>query len=79
MYIDIAEGSSSDPGTVDETTYTGVGDTSGQFAAVDSKHKYNLSNSLSAGTYNIWMTPSDDAHRIPVTNSPTAAATFVLK
>jgi hypothetical protein len=46
---------------------------------VDSKYKYNLSNSLTAGTYNIWMTPSDDAHRVPVTNSPTAAATFVLK
>ena len=79
MYIDIAKGSSSDPGTVDETTYTGVGDTSGQFAVVDSKYKYNLSNNLTAGTYNIWMTPSDDAHRIPVTNSPTGAATFVLK
>jgi hypothetical protein len=59
--------------------HAGVGDTSGQFAVVDSKYKYNLSNSLTAGTYNIWMTPSDDAHRIPVTNSPTAAATFVLK
>ena len=79
MYIDIAQGSSADPGTVDETSYTGVGDTSGQFAVVDGKYKYNLSNSLAAGTYNIWMTPDTDADRIPVTNSPTGSARFVLK
>jgi hypothetical protein len=79
MYIDIAKGTSADPGTVDETTYTGVGDTSGQFAVVDGKYKYNLSNNLSTGTYNVFMTPNTDANRIPVTNSPTGAATFVLK
>jgi hypothetical protein len=79
MYIDIAKGTGADPGIVDETTYTGVGDTSGQFAVVDGKYKYNLSNNLSAGTYNVYMTPDTDANRIPVTNSPTGAATFVLK
>jgi hypothetical protein len=79
MYIDIAKGTSADPGTVDEATYTGVGDTSGQFAVVDGKYKYNLSNNLSPGTYNVFMTPDTDANRIPVTNSPTGAATFVLK
>jgi hypothetical protein len=75
MFIDIVKGTSSDPGTVDETTYTGVGDTSGQFAVVDGKYKYNLStSSLSgAGTYTVYMTPDTDANRIA------SGGTFVLK
>ena len=79
MYIDVVQGSISDPGVVDETTYTGVGDTGGQFAVVNGMYKYNLSNQMNAGTYNIFMTPDTDADRIPVSNSPTGAATFVLK
>ena len=73
MYIDLVQGSASDPGTVDETTYTGVGDTSGQFAVVNGMYKYNLSNNLSAGTYYVYMTPGTDSQRI---NSP---GKFVLK
>jgi hypothetical protein len=73
MYIDLVQGSASDPGTVDETTYTGVGDTSGQFAVVNGMYKYNLSNNLSAGTYYVYMTPGTDSQRI---NNP---GKFVLK
>jgi hypothetical protein len=75
MFIDIVKGNTSDPGTVDETTYTGVGDNSGQFAVVNGMYKYNLStSSLSgAGTYAVYMTPDTDANRIA---SP---GIFVLK
>jgi len=64
MYIDLVQGSAGDPGTVDETTYTGVGDTSGQFAVVNGMYKYNLSNNLSPGTYYVYMTPGTDSQRI---------------
>ncbi len=75
MFIDIAKGSAGDAGTVDETTYTGVGDTSGQFAVVNGMYKYNLStSSLSGpGTYYVYMTPDIDADRI------SSGGTFVLK
>ena len=60
---------------MDETSYTGVGDTSGQFAVVNGMYKYNLStSSLSgAGTYWVYMTPDTDAHRVA------SGGTFVLK
>jgi hypothetical protein len=77
MYVDVVQTSGGAPGTVDETTYTGVGDTSGQFAVVDGKYKYNLSNASlpGAGTYQVSMDPSS-AHNSPITTSP---GTFVLK
>jgi hypothetical protein len=86
MYIDVVKGNASDPGTVDETTYTGVGDSGGQFAVVDGKYKYNLSNSSqplgSAGTYYVYMNSSatlGNANRIPTSNAPGGIVSFVLK
>jgi hypothetical protein len=54
-YIDVTQISGSTQGTVDETTYTGVGDTGGQFSVVDSMYKYNLATSSlpGVGTYNV--------------------------
>jgi hypothetical protein len=77
MYIDVVKTSGNDQGTVDETTYTGVGDTGGQFSVVDSKYKYNLSSDglSGAGTYNVYMDPSP-AHSSPITNT---LGTFILK
>jgi hypothetical protein len=76
MYIDVNRTSGADPGTVDETTYTGVGDTGGQFSVVNGMYKYNLSSSsLGAGTYQVFMDPSS-AHTSPIATSP---GTFVLK
>jgi hypothetical protein len=77
MYIDVVQTSGSAPGTVDETTYTGVGDTSGQFSVVDGKYKYNLSTASlpGAGTYQVFMDPSS-SHNSPITTSP---GTFILK
>ena len=77
MYIDVVQTSGSAPGTVDETTYTGVGDTSGQFSMVDGMYKYNLSTTSlpGAGRYQVFMDPSA-AHNTPIANSP---GTFVLK
>jgi hypothetical protein len=86
MYIDVAMGNPSDPGTVDETTYTGVGDTGGQFAIVNGMYKYNLSNTSlplgSPGTYYVYMNSNPtlgNATRIPTTNAPNNIASFVLK
>jgi hypothetical protein len=85
MYIDVVQqGSATDPGTPDETTYTGVGDSGGQFAVVDGK--YNPSNNSkplgSAGTYYVYKNSSPalgNATRIPTTNAAGNIASFVLK
>jgi hypothetical protein len=86
MYIDVVKGNPSDPGTVDETTYTGVGDSGGQFAVVDGKYKYNLSNASaplgSAGTYYVYMNSGPtlgNINRVPTINAPGNIASFVLK
>jgi hypothetical protein len=77
MYIDVAQTSGGTPGTVDETTYAGVGDTGGQFSVAGGTYKYNLSTSSlpGAGTYQVSMDPSP-AHTSPITTSP---GTFELK
>jgi hypothetical protein len=86
MYIDIVKGNANDPGTVDESTYAGVGDSGGQFAVVDGKYKYNLANSSlplgSAGTYYVYMNSSaalGNANRVPTVNALGNVASFVLK
>lgn len=83
MYLDIVTGNAGAPGTVDETTYTGVGDSGGQFAVADGKHKYNLINASaplgSAGTYYVYMNSSTalgNANRVPTTNAPNNIASF---
>lgn len=77
MYLDITQISGSDPGVVDETTYSGVGDTGGQFRAVDGKYMYNLdvSSLHGAGTYRVCMDPvkADGGSLI------STCGTFVLK
>lgn len=77
MYIDVVQDTGSAPGTVDETTYTGVGDTGGQFKVVNGMYKYNLSTATlpGAGTYQVFMDPSS-AHNSPITTAP---GQFVLK
>jgi len=76
MYLDLVRTSGSTTGTVDETNYTGVGDTNGQFAVVNGMYKYNLSASqLGGGNYAVYMDPSS-AHNSPITSSP---GTFILK
>ena len=77
MYLDVVQTSGGAPGTVDETTYTGVGDTGGQVTVVDGKYKYNLANTTlpGAGTYQVCMDPSA-THTAPI---QTTCGIFVLK
>lgn len=86
MYIDVVQGTATAPGTPDDTTYTGVGDSGGQFHIVNGMYKYNLSNASpplgSAGTYFVYMNSSPTlalADRVPTVNAPNNVATFTLK
>jgi hypothetical protein len=85
MYLDLSKVTGSDPGTVDETTYSGVGDTSGQFSVVNGMYKYNLDSSQigGAGGYTVTLDPSgqNGGSPVPVTNAanPSGIASFTLK
>jgi hypothetical protein len=76
MHIDVVQTSGQAPGTVDETSYTGVGDTGGQFHVVGGVYKYNLDTSSlpGAGTYQVFMNPGNGA-----TTQISAGGTFSLK
>lgn len=86
MYIDVVLGDSNASAAVDETTFTGVGDSGGQFAVVNGMYKYNLSNTNPplgvAGTYYVYMNSSatlGNATRVPTVNASNGIASFALK